>query len=68
MMIIPRRPAGRPRLAACHVPLLLWLLHIIFTDAMQAWYCGGQGEREAGVRGGGASCINYPNEDWAQPT
>ena len=34
MMIIPRRPAGRDRrLAACHVPLLLWLLHIIFTDA-----------------------------------
>ena len=65
MMIIPRRPAAAAGLPRATFPYYYGCC--ISYLRMQAWYCGrGRGKRCR--RGGGASCINYPNEDWAYPT
>ena len=66
MMIIPRRPAAAAGLPP-RATFPYYYGCCISYLRMQAWYCGrGRGKRCR--RGGGASCINYPNEDWAQPT
>ena len=58
-MIIPRR-GGRTR-----SPIIMVVAYHIYGCKRGT---ADKGKERPAWRGGGASCINYPNEDWAQPT